>query len=103
MNREAFYASLRARGSGVFGTSLTQGQVDGLEAILAACDGLPVTHAAYVLATAYHETARTMQPVRETLASTDDQAIARLDKAFASGRLKSVKNPYWRGCTDGNH
>lgn len=101
MNREAFYASLRARGSGVFGTSLTQGQVDGLEAILAACDGLPVTHAAYILATAYHETARTMQPVRETLASTDDQAIARLDKAFASGRLKSVKNPYWRKDADG--
>lgn len=101
MNREAFYASLRARGSGVFGTSLTQGQVDGLEAILAACSGLPVAHTAYVLATAYHETAHTMQPVRETLAKTDDDAIARLDRAFAAGKLKSVKKPYWRKDADG--
>lgn len=101
MNRAAFYASLRARGSGVFGTSLTQGQVDGCEAILAACNGLPVAHAAYILATAYHETARTMQPVRETLEPTDDQAIAWLDRAFAAGRLKSVKTPYWRKDADG--
>lgn len=28
-------------------------------------DGLPITHQAYILATAWHETARTMQPVRE--------------------------------------
>lgn len=101
MDKQAFFASLRARGSGVFGTSLTQGQVDGCEAILAACDGLPVSHAAYILATAYHETARTMQPVRETLADTDDKAIARLEKAFAAGRLKSVKTPYWRKDADG--
>lgn len=33
---------------------------------------------AYILATAYHETARKMFPVRETLASSDAQAISRL-------------------------
>ena len=51
---------------------------------------------AYVLATAYHETAHTMKPVRETLAATDAQAIARLDRAFAAGQLKWVRSPYWR-------
>lgn len=51
---------------------------------------------AYILATAYHETAHTMKPVRETLANNDKQAIARLDNAFAKGQLKWVKTPYWR-------
>ena len=50
---------------------------------------------AYVLATAFHETAHTMKPVRETLASTDAQAKARLTKAWKSGQLKWVKNDYW--------
>lgn len=51
---------------------------------------------AYILATSYHETAHTMRPVRETLASSDKQAIARLDAAYAKGQLKWVKTPYWR-------
>lgn len=51
---------------------------------------------AYILATAYHESAHTMRPVRETLATNDKQAIARLDSAFAKGQLKWVKTPYWR-------
>lgn len=34
MNRSAFFASVRARASGIFGTSLTQSQVDGREAVL---------------------------------------------------------------------
>jgi hypothetical protein len=42
-----------------------------------------------------------MQPVRETLAATDDQAIARLERAWAAGRLKWVKTPYWRKDADG--
>lgn len=51
---------------------------------------------AYILATACHETAHTMRPVRETLATSDKQAIARLDAAYAKGQLKRVKTPYWR-------
>lgn len=67
MNRSAFYAALRRRASGVFGTSLTQGQVDGCETILdEACRrGTSTNDAAYILATAYHETAHTMQPIDE--------------------------------------
>jgi predicted chitinase len=101
MDRERFFAALRRKGSGVFGTSLAQGQVDGMETILAACSGLRLPFVAYILATAYHETAYTMLPVRETLADTDDKAIARLDRAFAAGRLKWVKTPYWRKDADG--
>ena len=67
MDRKAFYASLRARGSGVFGTSLSQSQVNGLESLLdeAISRAVPLKHFAYMLATAYHETAHTMQPIRE--------------------------------------
>jgi len=67
MDRSKFYAALRARSSGVFGTSLSQSQVDGTERILdeAQRRGTPLRHLAYILSTAYHETAHTMQPVRE--------------------------------------
>ncbi|WP_205932726.1 hypothetical protein [Rhizobium leguminosarum] len=51
---------------------------------------------AYVLATAFHETRCLMKPVRETLAISDFQAIARLDSAWAKGGLPWVSSPYWR-------
>lgn len=77
MNRSAFYASLRRRGSGVFGTSISQQQVTGIEGILDAF----VTHGdgrdktlAYALATAYHETGARMVPVREGFAKDDATA-----------------------------
>jgi hypothetical protein len=74
MDRAKFFAALRARDSGVFGTSLTQGQVDGISGIVAAFDAVgdgQATTLAYALATAYHETGRRMVPVREGFASTD--------------------------------
>jgi predicted chitinase len=65
--------------------------------ILAACkrSGLLRNQAAYVLATAYHETAHTMRPVRETLAPTDAKAKERLTKAWRAGKLPWVKRDYW--------
>lgn len=59
-NPAAFFAGVKA----VTGT-LTQGQVDGFNALLAAMERWPVSWAAYGLATAYHETAATMQPIKE--------------------------------------
>jgi len=56
---------------------------------------------AYVLATAWHETAGRMEPVRETSATNDTSAIARLDRAWASGRLGQVSKPYWRADASG--
>lgn len=77
MNRAAFFQSLRRRNSGVFGTSLSQSQVDGIEGILAAFeshgDGKADT-LAYALATAFHETGSRMVPVREGFASSDASA-----------------------------
>jgi hypothetical protein len=55
-----FFDSVRAD----FG-SLSTKQVEGIEVLFAACNGLPAMHAAYILATAWHETARTMQPIYE--------------------------------------
>ena len=91
MNRAVFFDAIRP----MFG-GLSTDQVMGLEILLAAVDGLPVRHQAYVLATAYHETAATMQPVRETLAKTDAEAARRLERAWKAGKLPWVKTPYWR-------
>jgi putative chitinase len=52
-------------GKGILGPKLEPGEVEGCEAILKAMAGTPISHCAYALATAYHETARTMQPVLE--------------------------------------
>lgn len=49
----------------VLGPTLSEGEVQGCEAIIKACAGWPVAWTAYALATAYHETAGTMQPIRE--------------------------------------
>lgn len=56
----AFFATVRTRMKG-----LKTAQVEGIETILKACVGAPLAYAAYMLATAWHETAATMQPVRE--------------------------------------
>lgn len=96
MNRATFYAALRRRSSGVFGTSLRQTQVDGMERLLTASDGLHVSHVAYLLATAYHETGATMQPIREAFGKTDGDTINRLDRAWRAGKMPQVRTPYWR-------
>jgi len=65
MNRTVFFDRVRAK---PFGGSLTQSQVEGMETILAAADeyGLKVRgQLAYVFATAFLETARTMLPIKE--------------------------------------
>lgn len=54
-----------ARASDLLGPVLSNTEVMGLSAILAACDGWPISWAAYALATAYHETAGTMLPIKE--------------------------------------
>ena len=63
MNRPLFFDALRRS---LFGGRLNGSQVVGLESLLdAAPAGLPSSHLAYCLATAFHETARTMRPIRE--------------------------------------
>jgi len=63
-NPAAFFKAIR-RG-GLLG-QLDQGEVDGINNMLAefGAAGWPISYAAYGLATAFHETAGTMQPVKE--------------------------------------
>lgn len=104
INRDFFFDHIREK---LFPNGLNQSQVEGHEAIL---DAWEKDHAgdddrwlAYILATAYHESARTMQPVRETLANSDEQAAKRLENAWDAGKLSWVKIPYWRKDADGKY
>jgi hypothetical protein len=63
MTPEKFYAALRA--SGLLPRGLSQPQVNGINALLDASQAFAVDEIAYILATAYHETATTMQPIAE--------------------------------------
>lgn len=106
MDRAKLYAALRRRDSGVFGTSLSQAQVRGVEAILNSCARNRVTdphHVANILAQVYHETGGYMLPIKETVYAShkdknpsDTKVIARLDNAWAKGQLSWVSTPYWR-------
>lgn len=62
LDTAAFFAMIRAS---ILGPTLSQDEVDGCEAILETFKGQPMTWCAYALATAYHETAGTMRPIRE--------------------------------------
>ena len=102
MHRAEFFHQVR---SSFHAKGLRQAQVDGYTAILDAWEARsPESDSrwlAYMLATAFHETAATLQPVRETRAASDAEAIAILERAFAAGRLQAVKTPYWRMDGDG--
>ncbi|MGV1900133.1 glycoside hydrolase family 19 protein [Agrobacterium sp. 22-3674b3] len=101
MQKDAFFNAVRGP---LFGGSLSMPQVYGMEAILdrALAVRTPLRHLAYMLATTFHETAKTMQPILETRSPKEranpsiDVAIKRLDKSFAAGKLPWVSKPYWR-------
>ena len=98
MDRSKFYAALRARSSGVFATSLSQGQVAGLEALLSEIQaaGLPLRQAAYVLATPYHEVGSSMAPKTENLVYSSAERIRAVwPKRFPGlgDALPYVRNP----------
>lgn len=98
MDRSRFFAALRSRVSAVFGTALSQAQVDGLNVILDAGrnTGLPLKHLAYALATAYHETGGKMQPVNENLNYTSAARIRAVwPKRFTSvaAAIPYLRNP----------
>jgi hypothetical protein len=65
IDREKFYSNIRK----MLFHSLTQSQVDGINAILREWEqnysDNSIANLAYMLATVYHETARTMQPIEE--------------------------------------
>lgn len=107
MDRKTFYDRVRRA---PFPGKLTQPQVDGMNVILDECDRRGLTELswlAYMLATTFHETACWMQPVIETRQGNEpanpsvDEAVRRLDRSFAAGRLPWVRQPYWRKDADG--
>lgn len=102
LDRQSFFDTVQ---HSLFKGSLTPAQIEGMNAILDYWNANLATAdrrwLAYILATAFHETAYTMQPVRETLATSDSRAVEILETAFASGRLSWVKSPYWRADEDG--
>jgi predicted chitinase len=103
INRQYFYRELRRK---LFPAGFKQETVDAINVILdkwdAECSVMSLDRLAYMLATAYHETNRTMQAVMETRQRgedcnpTVDQAIARLEASWKAGKLPWVKTPYWR-------
>jgi hypothetical protein len=65
IDRKVFFDAVR---KSPFPGTLTKGQVSGMEAILGEWERRKLTdlrHLAYMLATAFHETARKMQPITE--------------------------------------
>lgn len=60
IDRGIFFIQIRS----LFGR-MSQSQVEGLNSLLDAVGGCLINEAAYMLATAYHETAHTMQPIEE--------------------------------------
>ena len=65
-NEAAFYNNI-GRGKGLLGPQLETNEFNGLQAITKACGeaNWPIAWTAYALATAYHETAHTLQPIKE--------------------------------------
>lgn len=95
---------------------LSQAQVDGTNVIVDAWEEKHSTRdsgtgdirqLAYILATAWHETATRMEPVMETRRANEatnpsvDTAIKRLESSWKAGKLKWVKSPYWRKDSNG--
>jgi hypothetical protein len=93
-----FHGENGVRGS-LFPAGLKESQVTGCEGIIEAFR----THAphgtreqlAYILATAYHETGFTMEPVREAFGESDADTKRKLQASFDAGKLEWVKSDYW--------
>lgn len=61
-NPKAFFDKLRA---GLMAPTIDNDELTGSNAILEAMQGLPIAWCAYALATAWHETAHSLQPIKE--------------------------------------
>lgn len=95
----AFFDSLR---SGILGPTLSADEVAGCNSILKAMAGAPLAWTAYALATAYHETASTMQPVKERggtayFTRLYDVTGARPQRAVAMGNSCAGDGPRYCG------
>jgi putative chitinase len=95
----AFFDALRR---GLLGPTLSAEEVKGTNAVLEAMEGAPLSWTAYALATAYHETASTMLPIKEYGGETYflrmyDVTGARPQKALAMGNTCAGDGPKFCG------
>jgi putative chitinase len=98
-NPQAFFDALR---TGLLGPTLTAEEVKGTSAIIEAMEGSPLSWTAYALATAYRETASTMQPIREYggpvyFTRLYDVTGARAQMALANGNTCAGDGPKYCG------
>jgi putative chitinase len=98
-NPPAFFDALR---TGILGPTLSGEEVKGCAAILEAMEGAPLSWTAYALATAYHETASTMQPIKEYggpiyFTRMYDITGARAQLALANGNTCAGDGPKYCG------
>lgn len=98
MDRAKFFAALRSRDCGLFGTSLSQGQVATLDLMIDEGErrSLPLTHLSYVMATPYHEVGSSLQPKSENLTYTSASRIRQVwPSRFKSdaAAIPYVRNP----------
>lgn len=108
IDRKKFFEGVR---QGPFPGKLQASQVSGMNAILDEWERRNLTELpmlADMLATAYHETFASMQPVIETRNPSKDKtnpsvdtAIARLESSWKRGKMPWVKSAYWRKDKDG--
>lgn len=99
MDHSVFYSRIR---HSLFGGSLNQSAVDNINIVLQYWDdthsGEPDNQLAYILATVLAEVGRNMRPVRETFATSDAQARARLShKTYAQSVPPHGHAYYGRG------
>lgn len=93
-NNEAFFKGV----SSLF-SKLSTKQKEGMEALLKATSNLPLSQRAYLLATAYHETATTMQPIHEYggVKYFDKYDTGKLAKALGNTPEKDGDGYLYRG------
>lgn len=94
-NRQLFFDNARP----LFNGRINQSQVDGINSLLSVIDGSLVNEQAYMLATAYHETAMTMQPVVEYggVKYFDKYDVGQLAKALGNTPAKDGDGYKYRG------
>ena len=97
VDRKQFYDTLSAQ----FHLNLTQSQINGYNAILeyweASCL-FDLRWLAYMLATVYHETGRSMVPVREYFGKTDADSIRAVTELYNRGKItKNYAKPEANG------
>lgn len=85
-DRAKFFAEVRRT---LFNGRLTKPQVEGMETILNATTELDRQHVAYMLATAYHETGKKMQPVEENLNYSASGLLKTFPKYFNLAQASS--------------